>query len=369
MSAKSAVSFRASLRHGALLAFSAACLVLLGPSFPHSHALAGETQKKDSPLSCATCHAGVVHNYATAPMRHAMEPDGANTDLIAHPDLTTTIGPYTYRVVTKDGHSTYSVSDRSDTMSAPIQWIFGQHTQTWILQKDGQFYETLVSFYPRDNTLAVTPDDANIKPGTLLEAMGRQVSLSEVRSCFDCHASGLVAGERLDPSKTTLGIACGRCHQGAQQHLTDAALDNFKTVPKSLKRLDSQQISAFCGQCHRTFDNVIRDRLHGNGTVRFQPYRLELSKCFIGNDLRISCIACHNPHQPADRVAAHYDARCLACHSKTQTHSAAPAAKTCPVSQSNCTSCHMPKTEIAGNHAQFTGHFIRVVKPGEDYPQ
>jgi len=29
----------------------------------------------------------------------------------------------------------------------------------------------------------------------------------------------------------------------------------------------------------------------------------------------------------------------------------------------------MPKTEIAGNHAQFTDHFIRLVKPGEDYPQ
>jgi len=302
-------------------------------------------------------------------MRHAMEPDGANSELIAHPDLKTTIGLYTYRVTTKGGHTTYSVTDGSNTISTPIEWIFGQKTQTWVLEKDGRFYESLVSYYPRDNTLDVTPDDANIKPSTLLEAMGRPVSTAEVRTCFDCHASGLVPGEKLVTAKTIPGIGCERCHEGAQQHMTDAAADNFKTIPKHLKRLDAQQVSNFCGQCHRTFDNVIRDRLHGNGTVRFQPYRLELSKCFVGNDPRISCIACHNPHQPADRVASHYDAKCLACHSSNNASSAMHSAKICPVSKSNCTTCHMPKTDIPGNHAQFTDHYIRVVKTGEDYPQ
>lgn len=325
----------------------------------------GET---NSPVSCGTCHAGVVRSYSSAPMHHAMEPDGANAELIAHPDLKTTIGAYTYRVETKTGHTTYSVTDGANTISVFVQWIFGQKTQTWMLEKDGRFYESLVSYYPRDNVLDTTPDDANVKPKSLIEAMGRPVSTAEVRTCFECHASGLVAGEKLTPAKAIPGIGCERCHEGSQQHMADAAGDNFSTIPKALKRLDSQQISNLCGQCHRTFDTVIRDRLHGNGTVRFQPYRLELSKCFVGNDPRISCIACHDPHKAADRVAAHYDSKCLACHS-LNTAPAAHAAKICPVSKSNCTSCHMPKTEIPGNHAQFTDHYIRVVKAGEAYPQ
>jgi hypothetical protein len=29
----------------------------------------------------------------------------------------------------------------------------------------------------------------------------------------------------------------------------------------------------------------------------------------------------------------------------------------------------MPKVELPGGHAQFTDHFIRIVKPGESYPE
>jgi Cytochrome c554 and c-prime len=341
------------------------CSLLLS----QSRGVTGEPRTPEAPATCATCHAGVVRSFATAPMHHAMEIDGANPELIAHPDLSTTIGPYTYRVQTRDGHSTYSVADGANTISVPIHWIFGQHTQTWILEKDGAFYETLVSYYPRDNTLATTPDDEKIKPKTLQEAMGRRLPVSEVRTCFDCHASGLVPAEKLVPSKTTPGVACERCHTGSQQHMVDALRDNFKTLPVSFKHLDAQQISDFCGQCHRRFDTVIRDRLHGNGTVRFQPYRLELSKCFIGDDPRISCISCHNPHHQLDHEIAHYDAKCFACHSATKTTATATTVKMCPVAKTNCTSCHMPKVEIAGNHAQFTDHYIRVVRPGESYPQ
>lgn len=366
MSARYAASLLGSLRPVSLLISITAAAAIVGCFPPYRSALAKET---DSPatLTCASCHAGVVRSFATAPMHHAMETDGTNPELIAHPDLNATIGPYTYKVQTRNGRSTYSVTDGVNTISAPIRWIFGQHTQTWILEKDDAFYETLVSYYPRDNTLAITPDDEKIKPNSLEEAMGRRLQVSEVRTCFECHATGLVAGEKFEPSKTIPGIACERCH-AARQHMADAARDNFKVLPTSFRHLDAQQISDFCGQCHRRFDTVMRDRLHGNGTVRFQPYRLELSKCFIGNDPRISCIACHNPHRPVDHEIAHYDAKCLACHSAESSAATKSPAKICPVSKSNCTGCHMPKVEIAGNHAQFTDHYIRVVHPEAGYP-
>lgn len=345
-----------------IVAFVPMLLILCDSAF------AQQTELPKASVTCATCHAGVVRSFATAGMHHAMEPDGANPELIAHPDLVTTIGPFTYRVQTNNGHSTYSVTDGTNTLSAPIHWIFGQQTQTWILEKDGAFYETLVSYFPRDNVLDKTPDDANIHPANLSEAMGRRLQVSEVRTCFDCHASGLIPGEKLEPSKTIPGITCERCHAGSQQHMIDAAQDNFKTLPKPLHRLDAQQISDFCGQCHRTFDVVMRDRLQKTA-VRFQPYRLELSKCFIGNDPRISCIACHNPHQQVDRETVHYDAKCLACHSAAKSTTSPGSPRLCPVAKSNCTSCHMQKVEVAGNHAKFTDHYIRVVRPGEPYPE
>ena len=46
-----------------------------------------------------------------------------------------------------------------------------------------------------------------------------------------------------------------------------------------------------------------------------------------------------------------------------QTH-----AKICPTAKSNCVSCHMPKVKLPNGHLTFTDHQIRVVKPGEPFP-
>jgi hypothetical protein len=333
-----------------------------------SQTLAAQAGKRSAaPVTCASCHAGIVASFANAPMRHAMEPDGANHEIDAHPDLSVKMGSYTYSVQTSNGHSVYTVTDGTDKLSVPIHWIFGQRTQTWLFQMDGHFYETLVSYFPRDSSLAPTPGDQDIVPHNLKEAMGRKLATWDVQECFKCHASGV--SEKLDLSKITLGLECEHCHAGAQQHLLDAAQDNFKTLPPSLKHLNAEKTSDFCGQCHRTFDTVLRNKWHGNAYVRFQPYRLELSRCFIGNDPRISCVACHNPHQPLNQSTAYYDSKCMACHADPKAAASVHLAKTCPVAKSNCAGCHMPKVEIRGNHAQFTDHYIRVVHAGEAYPE
>jgi Cytochrome c554 and c-prime len=302
-------------------------------------------------------------------MHHAMEPEGANPQLNAHPDLRAQIGRYTYHVETKDGHSTYSVSDGTGTIALPIRWIFGERSQTWLLEKDGQYYESLVSYFDRDQQLATTPGDQSIEPQSLAEAVGRELPVWETRDCFTCHASNVGGDEKLVPSRMKPGLTCERCHAGALQHRADAARGDFKIIPKPLARLNAEQISDLCGQCHRTFDTVMLNRAHNIGFVRFQPYRLELSKCFIGNDPRISCIACHDPHQAVNGTVSFYDAKCLACHRAAQKSAAKAGVKVCPAAKSNCISCHMPKVEIAGKHAQFTDHYIRITHPGEEFPE
>jgi Cytochrome c554 and c-prime len=369
VSERSAVIWPSSARSLISVSCAAIAAVLLCV-FPASiPVIAQHAKPSNAPVTCATCHNGVATSYATAPMRHAMEPQGTNPVLAAHTDLSLQLGSYTYKVQTKDGQSTYTVSDGTDSLTLPIRWIFGQHAQTWVLEKDGHYYESLVSYFPRANGLAITPGDQKITPHNLTEAMGRQLPIWETRTCFNCHGGGVTANEKLAPTKVTPGLDCERCHVGAQQHMADAAQDNFKTVPKSLKRLDSEQVSDFCGQCHRTWDTVMHNKWRGPAFVRFQPYRLENSKCFIGNDSRISCLACHNPHQPVNHNVTYYDAKCLACHSDAKPASTASPTKTCPVSKSNCTSCHMPKVDLPSGHVQFTDHYIRVVHAGEPYPE
>jgi hypothetical protein len=108
--------------------------------------------------------------------------------------------------------------------------------------------------------------------------------------------------------------------------------------------------------------------IKGNHNVRFQPYRLANSSCYDGTDARIGCVTCHDPHRDPLRGASHYDAKCLACHRSAGVETAAKTQRFCPVSKENCSGCHMPEIEIPGAHYKFTDHWIRVVRPGDPYP-
>ncbi|MGD0628015.1 MAG: multiheme c-type cytochrome [Terracidiphilus sp.] len=330
--------------------------------------LAQTAKPEAAPVTCATCHLGVASSYSHAPMRHALEIPGANPELETHPKLSAQMGAYTYTVQTKDGRSTYTVSDGTDSMTLPLRWLFGQHSQTWVLEKDGDMYEGLVSYYPQIEALGSTPGDSKIVPHNLTEAMGRKLDTSEINLCFNCHATHAVDGVKLTLDKLTPGLDCERCHVGSQQHMADAARDNYTTVPRKLRTMDAEDAANFCGQCHRTWDTVVRNSWKGIMNLRFQPYRLENSKCFSGNDRRISCLACHDPHQQVNHDMAFYDSKCMACHGEAKTSTALPNIKACPVAKANCASCHMPKLELPGVHALFTDHTIRIVKAGEPYP-
>jgi len=358
-------------RAGAVLCL--VCLLVSGAAGWGQAAKDTVAKSAGAAVTCATCHAGVVAHYAHAPMRHAMEMGGANPVLDKHPNLTAQVGGYSYSVQTKDGKSTYSVTNGTDTLTLPIQWMFGTHSQTWVLEQDGHLYESYVTYFARGEQLGITPGDQRITPHNLTEAMGRKLPIWETQECFKCHASGAVDGAKLTLDTLRPGLDCERCHVGAQQHMVDAEHDNFKTLPKSLKKMDAENVSNLCGSCHRTWDTVMRNHWQGPAFVRFQPYRLEHSRCFIGNDPRISCLACHDPHQGVDHNDAVYDAKCLACHGAGKvTVVALPAGsvtpKICPVSKDKCVSCHMPKVELPGGQAVFTDHFIRVVNAGEAYP-
>lgn len=316
-------------------------------------------------LTCGSCHTQQASTQPTTSMGRAMLLPGSNTVLQRHPALKLQKGAFVYTVETHGDSSTYSVTDGQTTISAPIHWAFGSNSQTWVLERNGRFYESLVSFYPGINGLDTTIGDQDLKPATLEEAFGRTLEPGEYNACFGCHSTHAVSDDTLHLETLHPGVTCEHCHADAEQHREAISHGKLNPLPPNLKRLTSEQISNFCGQCHRSWETVVRDRLFGQINVRFQPYRLANSRCFNGSDPRISCIACHDPHQEVVQNISSYDAKCLACHSS----GAHASAKLCPVAKSACASCHMPQVELPGAHRTFTDHYIRVVRAGEPYPQ
>lgn len=298
--------------------------------------------------SCGQCHAKESKTQPLTAMAHAASFAAGSEILIKHPRLQFSSGGYTY-VIARDGKRiTYTVSGGGKTISADLKWAFGAGSmgQTYLYEYRGALYESQVSFYSAVNGLDLTIGHRNPAQFNLELAAGRRVDKLEAARCFACHTTG-----------TSPGVRCERCHEEARQHALSPA-----SVPAKLSQLANEELSDFCGACHRTWQDVQANGPHDINNVRLQPYRLATSKCYNASigDKRISCVACHNPHEATAKSAAYYDDKCQGCHS-TQT------AKTCKIGQKDCTGCHMPKVEFPGGHFQFTDHRIRIAR-GSAYP-
>jgi len=57
--------------------------------------------------------------------------------------------------------------------------------QAWLFERDGKFYESLVSYYPAINGLDVTVGDEGLTLHNLEEAFGRVLSEPVVRTASD----------------------------------------------------------------------------------------------------------------------------------------------------------------------------------------
>lgn len=323
---------------------------------------------QENSTACAKCHREGQTQPATK-MAHALETVEQDPILIDHPLLTAEEGKYSYRIERQGDQSLYSVSDGTATVSMPIRWAMGVSSalgQTYILEKDGKFYESRMSWFRELNHLGPTLGQQSKHPTDLTEAAGQLLSQGDTLRCFGCHATNAVSGEQLTLDKMTPGVQCSHCHEAIGAHLASLVKGSGKPVVpaglSTLRNMSAEQASNFCGRCHRTWSDVVVREDYSIVNIRFQPYRLWSSQCYDPDDARISCLACHDPHVEPSTQAADYDAKCQACHSGGKAK-----AKSCRISRQNCVSCHMPKTELPDAHYKFTDHRIRIVKPNERF--
>ena len=291
--------------------------------------------------------------------------------LKAHPTLTFEKFGYKWTVERKGEGSTYTVTDGVNSLSQPIYYAFGAGMQTFVFPYQGKIYESTVSYFPVLGGLAITVGHEPRRPKDLVEALGRETTTEEITACFGCHSSGAVQNGKLTMEAARPGLDCEHCHTGATAHMEALVAGKTAPLPKKLGQMAAEDMSTFCGQCHRTWEQIVRMRQFGEANIRFQPYRMANSKCFMGNDMRLRCVSCHNPHADAVREAASYDRTCLSCHLGKGAPTAAVSAKmqkACPVADKACVTCHMPHRHLPLSPAVFTDHLIRVVRPGESYP-
>jgi hypothetical protein len=303
-------------------------------------------------------------------MYHAgMRPDQSEM-LKEHPLLKFQEGAFSTSLVTAPDAVGLTVSDGTNTAASSPSWAFGvKNGQTYILEKDGAYFESRLSYFSKLGGLDITPGHSPEVPGDVGRALGRKMEIGEAQRCFSCHTTAAVTSNVFESEKVVPGVTCEACHGPGAAHSTAMSAQKFEQGtaailnPVNLSPSDSVD---FCGACHRTWADVAMKMPASLGIVkiRFQPYRLELSRCWGDNgDPRITCIACHDPHQPLVHESSAYDAKCLACHSLKSEPKAHMTAKTfCKVATSDCVSCHMPKYELPQTHAMFTDHDIRVVR-------
>jgi hypothetical protein len=348
----------------------------------------GSAARKDfvGTAECAKCHEQIAAAQLATPMALASAPAVDSEILRAHNDLSAKLAAYRYNLSVSHDTVNLSVTDGAHSLSATVGWAFGlgHKGQTYIYRREGEFYESHLSFYKTLQGLALTTGHLDTDADDLKSAMGRWLDADETRRCFACHTTASNVGGQLDTSGLTPGVQCESCHGPGAQHVAAMKAGKIAAGRRAVlnpSRLDAVASVDFCGACHRTWADVVLASAPGSQNVmnvRFQPYRLEDSKCWLKSkgDARLACTACHNPHEPLVQEVNAYDKKCLACHATgASTRPALPHAtagnaprQACPVSTTNCVTCHMPEIAVPSVHATFFDHRIRIVRPNAPYP-
>ena len=326
------------------------------------------------PAACGECHTSQAETQPATPMAHALVT--AMPEILgARSQARFQTGPYTYEVSRQESGATYSIRDPARALAVPLRWVFGlgKIGQTYVLERNGEFYESRVSFFSALNALDFTVGHARSVPASLEEGFGKFVHPLEAKHCFGCHSTASVIDNQLRLAELVPGVTCEACHGPGARHV--AAMKAGKLEAKAIfnpARLNPVDSVDFCGACHRTWWDVKLMDSVGRINVRFQPYRLQNSRCWKESrgDARLACVSCHDPHEELQRDDAVYDSKCLACHNGAARSNVAakPVARKCPTATRDCVKCHMPKVEPPEAHFQFADHWIRVVRLGEGYP-
>ena len=285
---------------------------------------------------------------------------------------------------------------RINEVEQNVDWILGSgHRSRVYLYRTpgGELYQLPVAWYAQEGRLGMAPGYDRADHDGLTRRIRRE--------CLFCHnaypeqdtGSDARWAPQTFPSTLPQGTGCQRCHgPGASHARTVVSNGTTQEIRDSIvnpRRLAPARRDDICFQCHLLpAVAVIGPRRFGHGDYSFRPgqalddyllhvevseanapptpfeinhhaWRLTQSPCYTKGG--ITCIDCHDPHQPlaSDPRLKQADMVCQRCH---QAHSVSAPAD----SQSSCTTCHMPRRRTQDVvHVSMTDHRIQRPPAGD----
>jgi Tetratricopeptide repeat/Cytochrome c554 and c-prime len=335
--------------------------------------------------ACAGCHSPIAKSYSTHPMARSSGRLGEpSAPRITSADFTHAPSGVRYSVRTgTEGRLRVAYERPGGTLRGEVEAAYytgGHKGLSFVYLRDGYLYQAPVSYY-------IAEDRWDVSPGYEDRATLTLSRPAQAR-CVECHASGSAAVpgtvNRFDGEPFREGgISCERCHGPGREHrerILRGGTGDLRIVNPA--RLSPERRDSICAQCHLRAEAQVQKK--GCGLSAFRPgdalaeiapafvwagagssldatshfEKLWQSRCHEKAGGRLSCISCHDPHQPvpaADRLR-HYRQRCLTCHQEAAC-SAAPRLRTSR--QDDCVACHMPKRRNESiAHTVATDHAI-----------
>ncbi|HEX4808519.1 MAG TPA: peptidylprolyl isomerase [Bryobacteraceae bacterium] len=198
-------------------------------------------------------------------------------------------------------------------------------------------------------TLVLSPGFRKDKPTDHEDELGRVLSPTFEVRCLTCHGKpGTLGAAKLG------GVRCESCHGPASAHVDSVTHAGQQLVKPT--HLDDRNSIAVCAQCHSGLSaSGHADPMPEDLLVSSQVPALRNSECLIQSGEKLTCTACHNPHEDSATVVQSSTYVCLRCHSLSVPQHAA----ICPTNRTQgCIGCHMPS--VQSDSFRLTDHWIRV---------
>jgi hypothetical protein len=343
--------------------------------------------------ACAGCHQKIYQSYQGVSMAHSMSPAGAAAPLASEPVTVSSATLNRIFQVYRDGTDVFESESEVGAggeavfkASFKLEFAVGSGVNgfSYAVRRGDYLFEAPLSYYSRAGKW-------NISPG--YESVDSGFNRPLASACLACHSGRPRpvrdrTGLYLDPPFAELAIGCENCHGPGSAHVAGRGSAKSIVNPARLAPRLAEQI---CMNCHQRGDTRVLQP--GKDYSDFRPgawldqtlaifkiptqaddadllehhSAMESSKCFIASQGKLSCFTCHDPHASPSRAeaGAWYRDKCLTCHSEASCK--LPLANRAERGN-DCTSCHMPKRDVATiSHSALTNHRI-IAHAGESLP-